>query len=307
MMAASCESCGGPLRPWRRDVTDPITGERFAIDACTSCRLGWTHPRPEDLGRYYGDGYYGGRHGFTARFRAAWRLRRVASTAGAANGRRLLDVGCGEGTFLAAARDAGWTVAGSEGHAGPARSAGLDVRDSIEACSDLAPFACVTLWHSLEHLPDPRETMERARSLMSGDGIFIAAVPNARGLQASAFGADWLHLDVPRHLVHFDPESLARMLVRAGFAVVRSWHEELEYDVMGWSQSLLNSMLPTRNGWLDALMGRPRKTGALESLADWIIGPAASAAAGPLAAVGALLRCGGTLVIAARPRGAHHG
>jgi 2-polyprenyl-3-methyl-5-hydroxy-6-metoxy-1,4-benzoquinol methylase len=50
------------------------------------------------------------------------------------------------------------------------------VCDSIEACAELAPFACVTLWHSLEHLEDPRGTLERARSLMCADGIFIAAL-----------------------------------------------------------------------------------------------------------------------------------
>jgi SAM-dependent methyltransferase len=300
MMTATCGACGGGLRPWHDAVVDPVGGGRYSIVACSSCRLGWTRPRPADLRSAYAGTYYGGRHGVTARLRAAWRLRRVASTAGPANGRRLLDVGCGEGTFLAAARDAGWRVAGSELHAEPARGAGLDVRNSLDEFADLAPFACLTLWHSLEHMADPLETLTRARRLLDRDGVLLAAVPNARGLQASLFGPDWLHLDVPRHLVHFDPESLVHLLDRSGFLVIRRWHEEFEYDVMGWSQSLLNALLPTRNGWLDALMGRPPRCGPFETLASWILGPAASAAGVPLAAIGALLRCGGTFVVAAR-------
>jgi len=160
---------------------------------------------------------------------------------GAARAGHLLDVGCGDGTFLLAARAAGWSVAGTEMNTAPARQAGLDVYAAISDVRSLAPFDSITLWHTFEHLTDPRATLGEIRGLLSPKGVLIIAVPNAGGLQARAFGAKWFHLDVPRHLYHFTRPSLANLLRSEGFIPFREWHQEFEYDLLGWSQSALNS------------------------------------------------------------------
>jgi SAM-dependent methyltransferase len=221
-----------------------MSRETFAIARCGACGLGHTRPAPPDLERYYGSAYYGGRHGFTARFRAARRAR-ILERVGAEPG-TLLDIGCGEGDFLLATRERGWFGVGIE--VGPAaraaRAAGLDVRESLDGASALAPFAAVTLWHSLEHLPDPLGTLAAARGLLSPGGRLVVAVPDNGGWQARLYGRRWFHLDVPRHLYHFDARSLAGLLGRAGFVPLRRFHMEVEYDVFGWLQSLLNAALP---------------------------------------------------------------
>lgn len=128
----TCNVCKGALTPHFTKVRDPITNESFAILACTKCGLGHTNPHPADLSRYYGKHYYGRRHGVTSKFCARQRLRFLEHTADKATKKRLLDVGCGDGSFLLAAREAGWKVTGTEINPDSARTFGLDVRHTLD-------------------------------------------------------------------------------------------------------------------------------------------------------------------------------
>ncbi|MBS1154029.1 MAG: hypothetical protein H6Q89_5727 [Myxococcaceae bacterium] len=58
----ACNGCGGAVATRFDRVLDPQTREEFTIGVCEQCGLGHTQPQPEDLGRYYGAQYHGGRH-----------------------------------------------------------------------------------------------------------------------------------------------------------------------------------------------------------------------------------------------------
>jgi len=124
---SNCVICGGRLEPRFHEARDPLTDDTFSIHRCVHCGLGHTVPQPTDLNRYYHESYYGKRHGFTSRYCVKRRLRFVAAVVPDGKGRRLLDIGCGDGSFLLAAREVGWDVVGTEREAGPGRDAGLDV------------------------------------------------------------------------------------------------------------------------------------------------------------------------------------
>jgi SAM-dependent methyltransferase len=301
----SCNACGGPLGRGLEAVRDPQSLETFDIRSCTSCGLGHTSPIPEDVGAYYGAAYYGKRHSFTDRYCLARRLR-ILSGAARRTG-RLLDIGCGDGDFLRAAIARGWEGLGTEigGAAENARAAGLDVRGDLAAFDASGPegrFDAVTMWHTLEHFPDPRATLERAGKLLADGGAMIVAVPDAAGLQASLFKGSWFHLDVPRHLYHFNQSALESLLGRAGFAVDRWYHQELELDVFGWMQSALNAALPRPNVLFQSLTGKPSHGGAGEVALSYALGAALAPAALAATAVGTAARRGATLVAIARPR-----
>lgn len=272
--------------------------ERFSVYRCSHCGVGQTVPMPADLGRYYAS-YYGNRHGVSATYCVKRRLRLLHQSARPPG--RLLDIGCGDGAFLAGAQKAGWQTAGTELKPDAARSLGLDVRYDLEQFAGGERFDCVTLWHSLEHLRDPRAILARIKAILRPNGALLLAVPDNGGWQAKLFGRHWLHLDVPRHLFHFDRRSLAGLLESVGFIVERQWHQEWEYDLIGWSQSAMNAMGLKANVFFDVLTRKCAPDSAAR-LAHLGLGAMLTAAAAPAVAVGSSLRRGGTLVMRARRR-----
>ncbi len=278
-----------------------MTGEVFAISKCRKCGLGRTEPQPPDLGPYYPAKYYGYRHGFTAGMYVRRRLRLVAAAQAGKKGGRLLDIGCGDGAFLLAARTAGWDVAGTERNPARALSAGLEVHEDFSALKGEAQFDCVTMWHTLEHMTDIPSMFQDISTVLKPDGILIIAVPDFGGLQARLFREHWLHLDVPRHLYHFDAAALDFCLDKAGFRVQRRWHQEFEYDLLGWSQSALNYLMPAHpNLFFDILTGRGGKAGISAVSSAFVLGMLLSVLSLPLLLAGTLLSRGGTLIVNAR-------
>ena len=295
----SCNVCGGNPATHFARVRDSITNEYFAILACKKCGLGHTHPQPDHLNRYYGRHYYGGRHGITAKFCIGRRLRFIESTTKKATEKRLLDVGCGDGSFLLAAKEAGWNVTGTEINPHPARTFNLDIRHDLDQIAGTEQFDCITMWHSLEHMKDIKSTLRLLAKLLAPKGQLIIAVPNNDSLQAKLFGPQWLPLDVPRHLFHFDPGSLRIGLEKSGFNVCRSRHHEIEYNLIGWSQSALNYLNCTPNIFFDFLSGKGKHHSIWAKTSNFILGSILTLASTAALLVEALIGRNGTFVMAA--------
>jgi SAM-dependent methyltransferase len=216
--------------------------------------------------------------------------------------RKLADIGCGDGSFLRKATEAGWTVTGTEVDT-RIPAPGLEVFASLEGLKHRAPFGCITLWHSLEHLRNPVETIDELAGMLAPGGTLVVAVPDNGGYQARLYGRHWLHLDVPRHLYHFSLAPLRTVLERAGLEVVRVGYREVEYDVFGWIQSALNRVMPRPNILFDALTGRPRRVSRSLLAANLLLGALALLPAGAATLVSSWRGAGGTIVVVARRAG----
>lgn len=282
---------------------DPLTGELFSVYSCTGCGLGHTWPKPENPGRYYPEQYYGNRHGFTLRRCIGRRMGIVASAMHREPAGSLLDIGCGDGSFLLAAREAGWRVMGTELNPVPGRNRGLEVAEAVSEIKGSCLFDCITMWHTLEHMADIPSMLADAARLLKQNGRLIIAVPDYGGLQARLFSKNWLHLDVPRHLYHFDAQALQRSLDRAGFSIRRSRHQEFEYDLLGWSQSMLNCLLPMPNVFFDLLTGKPSSAGVFAKSAGLVLGALLTLLFLPALLVGTMAGRGGSLVVTAVKKG----
>lgn len=143
---------------------------------------------------------------------------------------RYLDIGCGSGSALGVAQALGWRAAGVEVDAAAAAQARrfteeVHVGDVLSAPFERERFDVVTAFHVLEHVPDPVAVLRRMLGWLAPEGMLIIEVPNAGGFGAALFGRAWSGLELPRHLSHFTPESLRRVVERAGGRVLWCWHQ----------------------------------------------------------------------------------
>jgi len=116
---------------------------------------------------------------------------------------------------------------------------------------EAAPFArqscaAVTLFHTLEHLYEPRKYLRAAHELLRPGGRLIIQVPNAACWQFLLLGASWNGVDVPRHLYDFRPADLDRMLDSCGFEVLRRKYFSLRDNPAGLATSLAPGLDPKR-------------------------------------------------------------
>ena len=137
-------------------------------------------------------------------------------------GQKLLDIGCGNGDFLASAREAGWDVVGIDPDPKAvtvAKQRGLDVRvGSIESLTgESSCFDAITLSHVLEHVHGPRLVIQAIHRLLKPGGIIYIDTPNIESKGAKLWGKNWRGLETPRHLVLFSPDGLVEILKANGF------------------------------------------------------------------------------------------
>jgi SAM-dependent methyltransferase len=191
------------------------------------------------------------------------RLRRLAGPAGA-----LLDVGCGRGTLVRLARAQGCEAYGVERpYPGAPFLPHVFYRDLADSRFPSDHFQVVTLWHVLEHLPDPAETLREIHRVLRPGGWLSLAVPNYGGAVARASREHWFHLDLPRHMWHFDSGSLRALLQRHGFEIRRSGTLSLEYDWFGVLQSWMNAWMGDNNHLYAALKGQSRGAASIAAAA----------------------------------------
>ncbi len=138
---------------------------------------------------------------------------------------RLLDVGCGMGGFLEVAREKGYDVSGvevSEYAAGHVQNElGIDVANCglPEARLPSESYDLVTMWDVIEHLDDPRPTLQEIHRILRPGGLLALSTGNAGSLWARITGRFWQLLTPPQHLFFYDDKSLVKALELKGFAV----------------------------------------------------------------------------------------
>ncbi len=137
----------------------------------------------------------------------------------------LLDIGCGNGAFLARAVDMGWKVMGCEPDpkaVARCRSGGLDVveGDAFHAAVSGMMFDVITISHVLEHVDDQSALLQRAFQLLRPGGMIWVGLPNPASIGLRVFGSAWHGLHPPYHLCIPSQHVLAGWMRDAGFAEI---------------------------------------------------------------------------------------
>jgi len=87
----------------------------------------------------------------------------------------------------------------------------------------------ITMWHFLEHTPDPREYLNKVRKWLKPDGLLVVDVPNYIGTDAQKTWDNWKGWQLPYHLYHFTPMNLCDMLSKYGFKTIQKKDYLSEY------------------------------------------------------------------------------
>jgi SAM-dependent methyltransferase len=235
-----------PVRGWLEgygydtDLSRELEGSSFERVRCASCEMAFHREilNPEGLQKLYGSwitaeqveaveaAFYASDPDHEARHQRelAVTFRQLESACG--RGATLVDFGCGDGSFVRAAKAAGFAAAGidfSETRQGQSEKNGVTVVgsfDEYERAGRPRP-RIVTLFEVLEHLAEPREILLDIASRMQPNGILIATVPDCSGIEQPHNPTEFANVHPLEHINHFTPATLDAMLDRAGFDRIR--------------------------------------------------------------------------------------
>jgi ubiquinone/menaquinone biosynthesis C-methylase UbiE len=138
-------------------------------------------------------------------------------------GGELLDVGCGNGSFLATMQRLGWKVVGVEPDAKSAKIAKqqFNLPVIISALEEVKfpphSFDCVTSHQTIEHMYQPMEFLKESLRILKPGGKLVITTPNLPSLGHRIFRRCWRGLEPPRHFYLFSPQALRKSVEKVGF------------------------------------------------------------------------------------------
>jgi SAM-dependent methyltransferase len=240
----ACPLCGcerSTLALQARDLLFDKPG-MYKLVHCDRCALRYVNPRPTAaaLGAHYPDDYHCYRPiedaprwmqpmaRFEERQQASGRLKSIERVLGRLKADlEILDVGCGRNGLLHYIQQKRGT-SGLGIELKPETAA--YVRDQLHMPviegtlldSKLASerFDLAVMLEYLEHEPDPLRVLAETRRVLKRGGHVVIEIPDPEGAPARTFGSRWVNLDLPRHLVFFDRNTLKQALAKTGFEVV---------------------------------------------------------------------------------------
>lgn len=244
--------------------------DKYNFDQCLNCGLVFLNPRvPETaLEQFYTSAYLPyrteeawGKYAFlvkqdqrnidTARVKRLRRHHHLTTKS------RILDIGCGKPTFLAAVRnhvqaeligidfsDEGWKNE-LENYRG------IDLR--VGEVADLQSIKLVdviTMWHYLEHDYQPQQHLQQLLHVAHPQTHLIIEVPNFDSYTQRKFGQYWSGYHTPRHTALYSPDNIKLLMQNSGWQVEQvltygtldpftlHWMSRMEKKGIDWSSSM---------------------------------------------------------------------
>lgn len=237
----ACDLCGSSDADFLFEGKDRLYGCEgiFTYVQCKKCNLVYMNPQisPDDIGKFYPPDYDPHKQKSEKKpqnqsvLKAKLKKRPFAVLIcdKLTQQSRILDIGCGNADFLNKVRNVTkCQVYGIDISESASKAAKTNYEIDIFTGTILeSPFPCnyfdvITAWWYLEHVPNPSEVLRKMSSLLKQDGYCIIGVPNIDSFNARIFKDKWYHLDCPRHLYIYSPDTITKLLDKTGFFVTNT-------------------------------------------------------------------------------------
>lgn len=246
--------------------------ELFNFDQCANCQLVFLNPRVnlDNLKNYY-TSYY-----LPYRGSEAWgkyrklvegsqkkldlkRVKRVKEMCSVSPKSLILDVGCGNPSFLKACQkelncktlgidfsDEGWKEQSTL-----FKGLDLQVAEIKDLSLNLKPDI-ITMWHYLEHDYTPLENLTYLKSIAKPSTTLIIEIPNFDSIGRKKYNENWAGWHTPRHTSLFSPDNIKLLLDKSGWNVSQLltygtlnpyllfWMSEIEQKGIQWNKNMEN-------------------------------------------------------------------
>lgn len=230
-----CPVCSGEkFRSFKTVKDHMITKEHFEIVACDSCGFHFTNPIPleTEIGNYYKSEDYvshssskkGLVNSIYGVVRSITLKQKVSLVKKRTSGLSLLDIGAGTGHFLNQSKAADFAVQGLEPDQDAVQFAKDNFQLQLDSLDTLYTIESeskdvITMWHVLEHVYQLNEDLAEMNRVLKKSGLLIIAVPNMDSYDALKYGEYWAAFDVPRHLYHFQKNTIQQLLEKHNFSL----------------------------------------------------------------------------------------
>ena len=244
--------------------------ELFNFDQCSNCNLVFLNPRlPIDQLKNYYTSYY-----LPYRGAKAWgkyeelvegsqqkldlkRVKRIKDAHKLSESSLILDVGCGNPTFLKACQQElncqtlgiDFSNEGWKDQPDSFEGINLQVAEIKDLSKTLQPDV-ITMWHYLEHDYTPFENLTALKALSKPSTTLVIEIPNWDSSSRKKYGKNWAGWHTPRHLSLFSPENIGLLLKKSGWKVSKTltygtmnpyllyWMSEMEQKGIRWDKNM---------------------------------------------------------------------
>ena len=255
---------------WVPDRHYGIQGE-YNISKCNTCGLVFLNPMPneKELADFYPQESY---YSYNISYKRRNSVKNLISSMlflgyepkdnklltkmGNGKGKKMLDVGCGNGWFIYQWKNRGWDVYGVEpglNGAKTGRKAGLNIHhgDLLSAKFESESFEYIRLNHSFEHIHNPDEILQEIHRILKPEGTLFIGVPNINSFNGKLFKQYWYYLGAPFHTYSYSDKTLPVFLEKQGFKVKKIMYNSWFMGLLGSFQIFLNrkSGKPSEQGF----------------------------------------------------------
>lgn len=250
----SCRLCGARGQQTILDNLMTKYHDNFSLKKCPNCSYVSTYPIPSDqlLQRYYDQNYWqSGKLKNRVALNTLYKLRMSAIVSyirqNSKPQSKILDWGCGDGSFVKHLRTHGYECYGLDAYA-----AEPDFPYIINATIEEPGFPeeffdIITCFHVLEHLKNPKRSIANAFKLLKAKGVMIVEVPNFDSLGSRIFKNRWQPLQIPTHISHFTPVTLHKLSQDVGQdQIMKTEFFSHRISPSAWVLSVFPSLSPKR-------------------------------------------------------------